>query len=384
VTLLLRPLRSFLPSRCSSLQRTENREGREGREGRGGFTLLELLLAVGLFSILILALLKLIDTSLTIWSRTDTSRELSEMGGAALDMLAGDLFALEGGKRGDLVADWRLFDLDRDGIEGAPAQRLRLVRHLGAAGLQRLSGAAAGSSFETFERGLVEVGWALLPGTSDDPDERALGTLVRGERLVGDKDTLSFFEPGFFGPNGKPVPGALVELTGGVLWFNAWFATQTTILHDGWVLGDDLENCASSWDAWNKARPDAEVSVFNRVPAGMPQAKDVPLLPRRVRVEIELERPRDLRFRTRLRTAANVGDATIDVRDGNKLPPVGTMILIDEEWMKIQSVNGERASVERGRRGTRAAAHAAETLLHHGWHLAREIPVDMTREDWDL
>jgi len=351
---------------------------------RAGFTLLELLLAVGLFSILILALLKLVDTSMTIWSRTDTSRELQEMGGATLDMLAADVHALEGGKRGDLLADWRLFDLDRDGIEGAPAQRLRLVRNLGAAGLQRLTGGAAGSSFETFERGLVEVGWMLLPGGLDDPDQRALGTLLRGERLVGEKETLSFFDPGFFGPSGKPVPGALEEITGGVLWFNAWFATQTTILHDGWVLGDELEHCASSWDAWNKARPNAEVSVFNLSPAGMPQAKDVPLLPRRVRIEIELERPRDLRFRTRLRTAANVEDGTIEVRDGGKLPAIGAMILVDEEWMRILAVNGARASIERGRRGTRPAAHTAETLVHHGWRVAREIPVDMTREDWDL
>jgi hypothetical protein len=362
---------------------------REPREPLAGFTLLELLLAVGLFSILIVALMKLIDTSLTIWGRTDTNRELQEMGGAMLDMLAADIHALEGGKRGDLLADWRLFDVDRDGIEGAPAQRLRLVRHVGAAGLQRLARGAKDAELETFERGLVEVGWSLLPGAESNPDERALGTLLRGERLVGDDQTLSFFDPGFFGPSGKAVPGALVELTGGVLWFDVWFATQTSILHrsatsDGWDLGDELEDCAASWDAWNKARPNTEVSVFNLAPAGMPQAKDVPLLPRRVRVEIELERPRDLRYRTRLRTAANVEDGVLDVRDGRKLPAPPVMILVDEEWMRVLSVNENRVSVERGRRGTRAAPHSAEALVHHGWRMAREIPVDMTREDWDL
>lgn len=351
---------------------------------RAGFTLLELLLAVGLFSILMLALMKLVETSLIIWGRTDTNRELQEMGGATLDMLAADIHALEGGQRGDVLADWRIFDLDRDGIDGAPMLRLRLVRHLGAAGLQRLSRAMPGSGLETFERGLVEVGWALLPGTMDSPDERAIGTLVRGERLLGDKDTLSFFDPGFFGASGKPVPGSLLEITGGVLWFNAWFATQTTILHQGWELGDGLQHCAASWDAWNKARPNPELSIFNHVPAGMPQAKDVPLLPRRVRIELELERPRDLRSRTRLRTAANVEDTTLEVRDGRMLPAAGAMILVDEEWMRVLALNDNRVSVERRRRGTRAAAHPAEALLHHGWPMAREIPVDMTREDWDL
>lgn len=354
-----------------------------------GFTIVELLLATGLFTILIVALLRLIDTSLTIWGRTDENRELAEMGGATLELLAADLHALEGGRRGDLLADWRLFDLDRDGIDGAPAQRLRLVRHMGAAGLQRLAQASPGTSFETFERGLVEVGWALLPGTSDDPDARPLGTLVRGERLVGDDDTLSFFDPGFFGPSGKPVPGSLYEITGGVLWFELWFATQTTLLHDaagnrGWELGDELEHCASSWDAWKRARPNAEVTFLNQPAAGMPTAKDVPLLPRRVRIQLELERPRDLRFRTRIATAVGVEDATILVKDARRIPAENAMLLVDDEWLRVLSVNGDRLTVERGRRGTRPAAHAAETLVHHGWRVVREIPIDMTREDWDL
>lgn len=347
---------------------------------RAGFTLVELILAAGLFSILMLALFRLLDTSLTILGRTDEGRELSEMGGAVLDMLAADVHALEGGKRGDLLADWRLFDLDRDGVEGAPAQRLRLVRHFGAAELQRL---AEGTPLETFERALAEVGWALLYPPTDVPDERALGTLVRGERLL-EADTLSFFDPNFFGPSGKPVPGSLYDITGGVLWFDAWFATQTTILHDGWKLGDELQHCAASWDAWNRARPNPEYSVFNLPPAGMPEAKESPLLPRRLRLELELERPRDLRQRTRLAAAVAVEDTALSVRDGRKLPAAGAMVLVGDEWMKVLSVNENRVSVERGRRATRRTAHPAEALVHHGWRVVREITVDMTREDWDL
>lgn len=348
---------------------------------RAGFTLVELLLAVGLFTILLVALMRLVDTSLGIWRRTDESRELSELGNAVMDLLAADVHALEGGRRGDLLADWRPFDLDRDGIPGAPAQRLRLVRQVGAAELERL---APGARRETFERGLVEVGWALLPGVADTPDERALGTLVRGARLLGDADTLSFFDAGFFGPSGKPVPGSLYEIAGGVLWFETWYATQTTILHAGWTLGDELAHCSASWDAWNRARPDGELSLLNLPPGGMPKAKDVALLPRRIRVALELERPRDLRTRTRLATAANVEDGTLLVRDGRRLPAAGALILVDDEWMRVVSVDGERVAVERGQRATRATTHAAEALVHHGWRLVREIPVDMTREDWDL
>jgi hypothetical protein len=346
--------------------------------------MIELLLAAGLFSILMLALLRLVDTTLTIWSRTDQARELSEMGAGALDLLAADLAALEGGARGDLVADWWLFDLDRDGIEGTPAPRLRLVRHRGAAGLQRLASGRPGADFETFERALVEVGWALLPASSDVPEERGLFTLVRGERLVSDAETLSYFAPGFFGPSGKPVPGSLLEVTGGALWLDLMFASQTSVLHEGWALGDGLAHCSASWDAWNRARPDAERSVFNQPAAGMPAAKEAPLLPRRVRIELELERPRDLRLRTRLALPATAGATDVTVRDGRRLPEVGRMIRIDDEWLEILAKAEERISVRRGRRGTRPAEHAAEALVHHGWRAVREVPIDMTREDWDL
>jgi len=348
-----------------------------------GFTLVELLLAVGLLSILVLALLRLLDTSITIWERTDENRELSEMSSTVLELLASDVYALEGGPRGDLVGDWGLQDVDRDGIAGAPRARLRLVRHLDAAGLQRLATDAGQGPEETFDRGLAEVGWALLPGSAD-PDLRPQGVLCRGVRLLDDAGSPSFFEPRFFGVGGKPQPGSMSELTGGVLWFELWFASQTSVVHEGWQVGDRLADCSSSWDAWGKGRADATVSVFNRPAAGMPQAKESPLLPRRVRIALELERPADLRLRTRLVGALDQEATQFQVKDGRKLPPAGALILIDEEWMKVVSVHDGRVAVERARRATRAAVHPSDSLVHHGWRSERDITVDMTREDWDL
>jgi prepilin-type N-terminal cleavage/methylation domain-containing protein len=358
---------------------------------RRGFTLVELLLAIGLFSILLLALLRLVDTALTIWGRTDENRELIEMGGVVLDLLAEDIQALEGGARGDLLADWALVDLDRDGITGAPRPRLRLVRNVGARERQRSAPAAPAAADatgfeperEVFERGLYEVCWVWLPG-GDGPDERAQGVLWRGERQLGEDETLSFFDRNFLGPTGKPPPGSLHELTGGVLWLELLFAGQTSVVHDGWELGGELSDCAASWDAWRKERPDAEQHAFNLPLAGMPAAKDVPLLPRRVRVELELERPEDLRLRTHLSAEFLPDGSVLEVQDGRRLPARGELVLIDEEWLRVLSVDGNRASVERARRGTRAAVHPSGALVHHGWRVRREIPMAMTCEDWDL
>jgi prepilin-type N-terminal cleavage/methylation domain-containing protein len=351
---------------------------------RAGFTMVELLLAVGLFSVLMLALLRVIDASLTIWGRADQTRELSEMGGAVLDLLAEDVHALEAGARGDLVADWRLHDLDRDGIEGAPGQRLRLVRQVGAAELQRLAPSAG--TPETFERGLVEVAWAWLPASGGDGNaSRANGTLWRGERLTPDPETLSFFAEGFFGPSGKAVPGSLVELTSGVLWFDAWFASQTSILHGGWELGNELPDCAASWDAWGKARPDPELTPFNLPAAGMPQAKDVPLLPRRVRIELELERERDLKRRTRLARLLEPGDSALALDDITRVPRErGRHVRVDAEWMEVLSASGNTLSVRRGARGTRPTLHKSGALVHHGETVVREVPLSIQQEDWGL
>ena len=64
------------------------------KTGRSGFTIVELLLAIGLFSILLVALLKLVDTAMTIWLRCDEQRELGQASAAVLELFAEDLQAL--------------------------------------------------------------------------------------------------------------------------------------------------------------------------------------------------------------------------------------------------------------------------------------------------
>ena len=62
---------------------------------RAGFTMIEVLLALGLLSILIVALVRLLDTSLTILDRTEVARDLQEMSSSVLDLVAEDVYALE-------------------------------------------------------------------------------------------------------------------------------------------------------------------------------------------------------------------------------------------------------------------------------------------------
>lgn len=358
---------------------------------RAGFTLVEVLLALGLLSLLVVALVRLLDTSLKIWERTETTRDLQEMGGAVLDLLAEDLYALESGPRGDLVGDWVRFDLDRDGSPGALWPRLRCVRQASAADLMRArpvvtqdnDGVQVQSTIDPREKGLMEVCWAVLPAGNAARDERQLGNLWRGERLLGD-DSLSFFDERYFGSGGKPAPGTLDLVTGGVLWFDLWYAAQTSIVHDGWSLGDDLSDGAASWDAWNKDRPDLAKSYLNEPAAGMATAHDLPILPRRVLIRVEIERPADLKRRTRLTVVASAESNELLIADEQGLPDKDAMVLVDEEWMRVLSTGRGYALVQRAQRGTRASIHEAGTMIHWGNPMTRELPVPTMREEWDL
>jgi len=359
---------------------------RSHREGsRRGFTLVEVLLAIGLLSILVIALVRLLDTSLRIWGRTEESRDLQEMGAAVLDLFADDVYALEPGPRGDLVADWVRFDTDRDGSPGMVWPRVRLVRQPPPAALRpRSTGASAVASRGEGSARLREVCWALLPADGVDADERSIGVLWRGERVFGDEDTLSLLDERFFDAAEKPLAGSLAAVTGGVLWFEPWFATHTSVLRDGWTLGPELGDCAASWDARDAGRPDPALSWLNEPAAGMPVVDDRPHLPRRVRLTLEVERPADLRHRARLAAGVDRESGRILVDDEARLPEAGGWILVDEEWMRLGPVSRGSAAVERAGRGTRAAAHAAGALVHHGTRLVREVPVGTSREDWDL
>jgi hypothetical protein len=117
----------------------------------------------------------------------------------------------------------------------------------------------------------------------------------------------------------------------------------------------------------------------------MPKAKKRALLPRRVKLELELERPKDAQRRTRLSEVLELGANTMRVDDETRLPITpGAFVKIDGEWLKLGSVNGRTVGVQRGMRGSRAANHDRGARSHFGETYVREIPIRLSQEDWDL
>lgn len=393
-----------------------------GRGARAGFTLVELILSLGLFSLLLVGLLQLLDTSTTLWKRVDAQRDETEVAGALAERIARDLSTLEAGPEGDLLVDWAMVDVDGNGTAGLPVARLRFVRRAAPGEVTRLRAdqaveldpelltdevlaeleAAAG--WARIDRGLVETTWVLAkadrpvdPGARVEPAFE--GVLLRGERFLGDPDRISFFDERFLpvtSTTGRPTAGLTDELLRGVLWLEPTLATQTTVtdadLHPEatprrWEAGDGLDDGATSWDAWGLDRPDLSRTERNEPGVGMPDLDPArpgatPLLPRRIRVAFEIQPPGALR--PTLRSSIDHTETTFAVSDGLRLPEPGGHVLVGEEWMLVRDVRGDRVTVERAVRGSQRGPHGAGALVQHGWRTEREVPVAVFREDWSL
>lgn len=361
---------------------------------RSGLTMLELLCAMTILALLMVLVFQLIDRTLGMWRKNETRQSLLGQESSVADLFTHDLRGLENGSQGDLVLEWARFDTDGDGVAESYWPRLRLVRQASSAEVARLSeelaresgAAAAGEAQKRVlhaTTGLVEVIWLVAPASLVDPDARAEGLLWRGERLVDDASTKSFFAPDFLGSSGRPPAGATEELSSGVLWMQVLLAAQSSVVHDGWKPGHEPGDAATSWDAWDKGRPDASAVGWNQKHPACVPLRGRPALPRRVRLELEFERPSDRLRRTRTVDVVDVGDARIAVDDGARLPEPGAFVRIEAEWMQIVSVDGNSAAVKRGARGTTPRTHAKDALVHWGLPLSREVVVTTFREDWN-
>lgn len=347
---------------------------------RSGLTLIELVIATGLLSLLMIAVFSLLDGALSMWDKAEVRRELGDRNSGVMDLMAGELRSMEAGAHGDVWFDWYDFDTDGDELRETVWPRLRFVRQASAAEVARIT---ALDPQPKQQSALVEVVYVVLPTSTTSPDHRSHGVLWRGVRLTS-SDTQSFLAEDFFRRSGDPAPGSVEEVTGGVLWLGVLSATQTSIVRDGWEIGDELADAATAWDAWMKDRLDQSRHHWNVSGAGMPTVGDSALLPRRVRIELELERETDLRRRTKLAEVVTASDNTIQVDDPLRLPRNGEMIKIGGEWLEIRDRAGSRVTVKRGMRGSQSTVHEAGARIHYGERVVREVPIELYREDWNL
>lgn len=368
---------------------------------RAGLTLVELVLAAGLGVMVMTGVFSLLNTSLDLWTKGEERRTQVERSGAVLELMGRDLRGLSGGTRGDLLVDWQLFDADADQSPDRAWPRMRFVRQASEAELARLylgsldpeqaerlreegflpaEGAAGLQLDPPPPTGLVEVCWAVLPAGKGE--ELYEGILMRGVRMV-DGSLGSFLDPGFLGRSGQPPAGSLVEVTGGVLWFQPMMATPTSRLFDGWTIGPRAGDVASAWDGKGAGRPDPDLHVYNELPRYQSRSAEGTFLPRSVRIELEFESAKERGKRPFLSEALEPNAVRFEVSNGATLPRAdGSHVLIGGEWMQVVAVDGDYLTVQRGARATLPAPHVPGSVVHFGQPIVAEIPIPMYQDDW--
>ena len=100
------------------MRRPLNGAARGGRATRG-LTLIELIVASGLLTLLMVAVFSLLESFLSMWEQSEQRRQIAEGSTGIVELLGADLAALDAGERGDLVYEWVAFDTDADGLVDA-------------------------------------------------------------------------------------------------------------------------------------------------------------------------------------------------------------------------------------------------------------------------
>ncbi|MEO0660141.1 MAG: hypothetical protein AAFZ87_01260 [Planctomycetota bacterium] len=402
-------------------------ESSRAESSRAGVTLIELIFATTLAVIVLGAVLTVTQSALRLWTRAETVRDAREVATVGLGAIAADLRQLHPSAEGDLLVDWQPFDLERDGATERVWPRIRLVREVSGAERDAIERRAAagrardmrgsgrlpngepmpeeldeeellmaqgvtasqasqgllGLDRDVWGGALAEVLYAVVPEGSEGSN-RHTGVLVRAERLHVPGTPLRFFGDGAFLRSGVPaLELGAEELVSGVLWLEPLLATQTTDLVDGWRVRAGAETAATSWDAWRRARPDADVAGRNEPAPGMAPAGPRPLLPRSVRLSIEVVRPADRKRAPRLVDGAEAEATSLSVSSTKWLKgAVGRHVLVGGEWMLVRALSGDRVSVQRGRRDTRAAFHAADTRVLLGQRAVLDVPIALHDDEW--
>jgi len=405
------------------------------RAGGGqGFSLVELMVAMAIFSVLGVALIALLRSSTAFLEKGQAGSELQDQIENA-DRLLADDFAnvyirpstMEGMPDVRFLCDRIPFDTDGDSIHDAWESRLCFVRSVkGEASdpLLRASGTKPGATAvidgeedarEAEDQdhrapgGKQEVCWLLVPDGKDG--DRGSGTLYRLTRMPVGGGPQSLLPAEL--PRDRPVADArdgiasraeaesrMRPVIPAVLHLSFRFYTRHTSEAGARLLQSDrlLEEIppmrgggglSPTWDSTRGLLPvgqKADQFFLARGPDSLLDPID-DVFPRRVRVTLVLDRVGNDAATGELARAIGPQDSTIAVDDTRFAPggdPAERFIKIGDEWIQWSARDARGFVAERrGARGTRPQSHPAGTTVRAGATLVREYDIPSFREDWN-
>ena len=415
-----------------------------GGGGGGGFSLVELLIAMALFSVLGIALIALLRQSTAFLDRGQAGSELQDLMENGERLITDDLtnvYIQSSNTEGlpDVrFTSWRTaFDTDADGEPDSWGQQLSFVRSVqgeAAEPLLRDAGSKPGAMAEIDGEddqaesakkehraagGKQEVSWLVVPaGKKDRTDsdfEPGLLTVYRGTRVpVGGVPERSLIPGELPPPRGtKRRVGARLGVTSareaeerlrpvmtGVLHLSFEFFTRHTVPEAGrLVLGGNLVEprppqkggggLSPNWDSTRGILP-AGIGIDQFFLGAGTASLENPVddvFPPKVRVTLVVDRIGNDARTGELARGIGPDDMTIQVDSTRFAPggdPVGRFIKIGNEWIRWSDrEDGVFTVAQRGARGTKKEPHAPGAVVRAGATLVKDVPIPAHREDWN-
>jgi type II secretory pathway pseudopilin PulG len=375
-----------------------------------GFTLLELLVATGVLTVLGTAVVVILRGGIKTWRRGETRRESFEVAQAVLGQLQDDLGAATidpdtsfGGRTVEAV-----FFGDRDASGRSFVTLVRTIRGESESTITGNAGSAIGGDARIDYRddmkkaidgrlratgGLMEIAYTM--GERGTPDEEVL---FRGIRTPIGGRTSFFAVPQFFhaplpgmpAPKETPPEGValLRAFASHVLYFELLYATPYSTT---WALDvpprkdGGASGPLTYWDSTRSmppaGEPDPKIfgTYVDKSSAADPRDD---ILPPRVKVTLVVREGEAAESSTMLLQELNPTATSFVVAEPDRVPKPG-FVFLDEEWIEVDDATGARVHVKaRGARSTQPAAHRSGAEVVVGRTFEAVVPLAAAREDW--
>ena len=354
-----------------------------------GFTLLELLAAAALFSVLGVLLFQMVRSAMDVWSTGERNRELSDRANAAFELLAADLRDGWAGSAGAgvpaaLLCTWRPEDDDRDGEADRRRPLLRFTRlcheqstlewlaRAGdtAGGQDSVTGLAPRDPSGLRPTGGLAESLYTLASRKDAP----LPALMRAVRMPAGGER-SLLDPSLAEQKDRLLADA-VPAADDVLFFGVQFWGPGTT---GWDAGG---GAFTAWDSTRGLIPPGDPDFpFGVGPASWTDSSD-DIWPRLVRLTLVLDRAQGAASAGSLAEPVGAEAKVITVADGGFLrdEEAPDHVLIDDEWLQVTGIDGRTLQVQRGARGTVPAVHVDGARVRTGRTFRRVLALQAGRE----
>lgn len=393
-----------------------------------GFTLLELMVVMGILTGFLVMLVQLVDTGLRLFHEGELGQQLADRSSHAQRVLAHELGALRGSTTGRdrtvaddrLVVQWLPIGLppqperdptlvqvvraavhlppDRELVLRDAALAVRIAEELPNLSPDEVGAEVARRRAHEPLRGIGNL--LLLPWRQEGADDALLelraAWFLPGQQVPVGRDLLvDPFDVAV--PGSAALPGLLlhqltIPLLRDLLHVEFQFWSQLTT---GWSAGpaSDLRSGGTAPEAvWDSARGGWLIDaigggtfVFDRGPASLRDPTD-DVQPHAILVRCVVAQPADVAAEGLLAVDLDRGATGLQLLDGDRFPGAsdGGWIKLRGEWLRYGSRDGDvLRGLVRGQRGTKARDHAVGTRVHVGRTVEFVVPVPHARDDWN-